>query len=184
MRKAASVAVLWVVLTMTANGQSAPGSKGITAVPGIRVGQFTLPGGLTGCSVVLADGDGAVGGMSQRGGAPGTRETDLLDPLNLVERVNAVVLSGGSAFGLDAAQGAMRFLEEKQLSATRRVPVLSRLSLPRSCSTLDSAATRRGRPLTVVTRPRAPRVMAASRRETSAPARAPRSARLAADERR
>ena len=61
----------------------------ITAVPGIRVGHFTLPGGLTGCSVVLADGEGAVGGVSQRGGAPGTRETDLLDPLNLVERVNA-----------------------------------------------------------------------------------------------
>ena len=105
MRKAASAAIACVVLTMTANGQSAPGSKGITAVPGIRVGHFTLPGGMTGCSVVLADGDGAVGGVSQRGGAPGTRETDLLDPLNLVERVNAIVLSGGSAFGLDAAQG-------------------------------------------------------------------------------
>jgi L-aminopeptidase/D-esterase-like protein len=100
---------------MTANGQSAPASKGITAVPGIRVGHFTLPGGLTGCSVVLADGDGAVGGVSQRGGAPGTRETDLLDPLNLVEKVNAIVFSGGSAFGLDAAQGVVRYLEEKNI---------------------------------------------------------------------
>jgi L-aminopeptidase/D-esterase-like protein len=115
MRNAASVAIACVVLTMTANGQSAPGSKGITAVPGIRVGHFTLPGGMTGCSVVLADGEGAVGGVSQRGGAPGTRETDLLDPLNLVERVNAVVFSGGSAFGLDAAQGVVRYLEEKQI---------------------------------------------------------------------
>ena len=114
MRKA-SAAIACVVLTMTANGQSAPGSKGITAVPGIRVGHFTLPGGLTGCSVVLADGEGAVGGVSQRGGAPGTRETDLLDPLNLVERVNAIVLSGGSAFGLDAAQGVVRYLEEKNI---------------------------------------------------------------------
>jgi L-aminopeptidase/D-esterase-like protein len=115
MRKAASIAIACVTLTMTANGQSTQGSKGITAVPGIRVGHFTLPGGLTGCSVVLADGEGAVGGVSQRGGAPGTRETDLLDPLNLVERVNAVVLSGGSAFGLDAAQGVVKFLEEKNI---------------------------------------------------------------------
>ena len=115
MRKAASAAIACVALTMTANGQSAPGSKGITAVPGIRVGHFTLPGGMTGCSVVLADGEGAVGGVSQRGGAPGTRETDLLDPLNLVERVNAIVLSGGSAFGLDAAQGVVKYLEEKNI---------------------------------------------------------------------
>ena len=115
MRKAASVVIACVVLTMTANGQSAPGSRGITAVPGIRVGHFTLPGGMTGCSVVLADGEGASGGVSQRGGAPGTRETTLLDPLNLVEKVNAVVLSGGSAFGLDAAQGVMKYLEEKSI---------------------------------------------------------------------
>jgi L-aminopeptidase/D-esterase-like protein len=65
--------------------------------------------------VILVDGDGAVGGVAQRGGAPGTRETDLLDPTNLVERVNAIVLSGGSAFGLDAAQGVVNFLEEKNV---------------------------------------------------------------------
>ncbi len=105
-----------VVVTMTANGQTLrPVAKGITQVPGIRVGHFTLPGGLTGCTVVLADGEGAVGGVAQRGGAPGTRETDLLDPLNLVERVNAIVLSGGSAFGLDAAQGVTKYLEEKNI---------------------------------------------------------------------
>jgi L-aminopeptidase/D-esterase-like protein len=102
------------MVTMTANGQTV-GSGGITQVPGIRVGHFTLPGGLTGCTVVLADRDGAVGGVAQRGGAPGTRETDLLDPLNLVERVNAIVLSGGSAFGLDAAQGVTKYLEEKNV---------------------------------------------------------------------
>src|SRR5678810_201175 len=80
----------------------------LTAVPGIRVGHFTLTERPTGCTVVLVDGEGAVGGVSQRGGAPGTRETDLLDPLNMVDRVNAVVLAGGSAFGLDAAQGAVK----------------------------------------------------------------------------
>jgi len=112
MRKAALLAMCAMV-TMTANGQTV--GRGITQVPGIRVGQFTLPGGLTGCTVVLADGDGAVGGVAQRGGAPGTRETDLLDPLNLVERVNAIVLSGGSAFGLDAAQGVTMYLEERNI---------------------------------------------------------------------
>jgi L-aminopeptidase/D-esterase-like protein len=61
------------------------------------------------------DGDGAVGGVSQRGGSPGTRETDLLHPLNAVDKVNAVVLSGGSAYGLDAAQGVVRFLEERNV---------------------------------------------------------------------
>jgi len=106
----------FLVLTMHAFGQTArPAGKGITQVPGIRVGHFTLPGGLTGCTVVLADGDGATGGVSQRGGAPGTRETDLLDPGNLVERVNAVVLTGGSAFGLDVGTGVMKFLEEKNI---------------------------------------------------------------------
>src|SRR6267378_1074584 len=115
MRKAALLAICAAVI-MTANGQTLrPSVKGITQVPGIRVGHFTLPGGLTGCTVVLADGDGAVGGVAQRGGAPGTRETDLLDPTNLVERVNAIVLSGGSAFGLDAAQGVVKYLEEKNV---------------------------------------------------------------------
>ena len=75
----------FLVLTMNAFGQSPrPAAKGITQVPGIRVGHFTLSSGLTGCTVILADGDGAVGGVAQRGGAPGTRETDLLDPTNLV----------------------------------------------------------------------------------------------------
>lgn len=114
MRQAAVVAICAVV-TMTANAQGVRPTTGITQVPGIRVGHVTLSGGLTGCTVVLADGDGAIGGVAQRGGAPGTRETDLLDPANLVERVNAIVLSGGSAFGLDAAQGVMKFLEEKNV---------------------------------------------------------------------
>jgi L-aminopeptidase/D-esterase-like protein len=105
-----------LVLTMSAFGQTArPIGIGIAHVPGIRVGHFTLPSGLTGCTVILADGEGAIGGVAQRGGAPGTRETDLLDPTNLVERVNAVVLTGGSAFGLDVGTGVMKFLEEKNI---------------------------------------------------------------------
>jgi L-aminopeptidase/D-esterase-like protein len=90
-------------------------SKGLTEVEGLRVGHFTLSERPTGCTVVLVDGEGVPGGVSQRGGAPGTRETDLLGPLNLVDKVNAIVLSGGSAFGLDASQGVMRYLEEKKI---------------------------------------------------------------------
>ena len=90
-------------------------NKGLTEVAGIRVGHHTMAGRPTGCTVVVVDGDGAVGGVSQRGGAPGTRETDLLNPLNLVERVNAIVLTGGSAFGLAAAEGVVRFLEERNV---------------------------------------------------------------------
>src|SRR6187402_2049935 len=98
---------------------------GLTAVEGIKVGHYTLSERPTGCTAILVDGD-AVGGVSQRGGAPGTRETDLLNPLNLVDKVNAVVLSGGSAFGLDAASGAVRWLEERGIgwpTAAGRVPI-------------------------------------------------------------
>src|SRR5262245_17485182 len=89
--------------------------KGLTQVAGIKVGHHTLSERPTGCTVILVDGPGAVGGVSQRGAAPGTRETDLLDPLNMVERVNAIVLTGGSAYGLDAAQGVVRYLEERKI---------------------------------------------------------------------
>jgi L-aminopeptidase/D-esterase-like protein len=89
-----------------------PAAKGLTAVPGIKVGHHTLAERPTGCTVVLAEA-GAVAGVDVRGGAPGTRETDLLDPVNMVQRVHAIVLAGGSAFGLDAAGGVMRYLEEK-----------------------------------------------------------------------
>lgn len=85
---------------------------GITQVRGIEVGQHTDPRRPTGCSVVLAR-MGAVGGVDVRGAAPGTRETDLLDPANAVGVVHAVLLSGGSAWGLDAAGGVMRWLEEE-----------------------------------------------------------------------
>ncbi len=84
----------------------------ITDVPGIKVGHYTDLEAATGCTVVLCEG-GAVGGVEVRGAAPGTRETDLLRPLHLVEQAHAVLLGGGSAFGLDAAAGVMRYLEER-----------------------------------------------------------------------
>ena len=87
----------------------------LTAVDGIRVGHHTLAERPTGCTVVLIDGGGGVGGIAQRGPAPGTRETDTLDPLNMIEKVHAIVLTGGSAYGLDAAQGVMRYLEERKI---------------------------------------------------------------------
>jgi L-aminopeptidase/D-esterase-like protein len=81
-------------------------------VPGIEVGHAQDEHALTGCTAILCR-QGAVAGVDVRGGAPGTRETDLLNPLNLVDKVHAVMLSGGSAYGLDSASGVMRFLEEQ-----------------------------------------------------------------------
>lgn len=98
----------------------------ITDVPGIRVGHWTNRDAATGCTVVLADG-GAVCGVDVRGSAPGTRETDLLRPGMLVERVDAILLAGGSAFGLAAADGVMRYLEERGVGFdawVARVPIV------------------------------------------------------------
>ena len=78
----------------------------ITDVDGIRIGHFTDPRRPTGCTVILCE-QGAVTGVDVRGSAPGTRETDLLDPINTVEKAHAILLAGGSAFGLDAAGGVM-----------------------------------------------------------------------------
>jgi L-aminopeptidase/D-esterase-like protein len=110
-------ALAWMGLSsfLFAQGSPSMSSKGLTEVEGLRVGHFTLAERPTGCTVVLVDGEGAPGGVSQRGAAPGTRETDLLNPLNFVDKVNAIVLSGGSAFGLDAAQGVVRYLEERKI---------------------------------------------------------------------
>ncbi|MES2228790.1 MAG: P1 family peptidase [Pseudomonadota bacterium] len=84
----------------------------LTDVAGLRVGHFTDTRRPTGCTVILAP-EGAVAGVDVRGAAPGTRETELLSPLNAVEKVHAVLLAGGSAFGLDAAGGVMRWLDER-----------------------------------------------------------------------
>lgn len=101
-------------------------SSSITDVGGIEVGHFTDSRRPTGCTVVLARGS-AVGAVDVRGAAPGTRETDLLAPSNLVERVHAVVLSGGSAWGLDAASGVMRWLDDHGVGMSvgpARVPLV------------------------------------------------------------
>lgn len=93
---------------------TAGSTNSLSDVPGIRVGHYERVGNgwLTGTTCVLAPTGGAVGGVDVRGGAPGTRETDLLDPRNVIERVDAVVFSGGSAFGLAAADGVMHELAQ------------------------------------------------------------------------
>ena len=101
-----------------------PGS--ISDVRGLLVGHFTDPRRPTGCTVILTP-QGAVAGVDVRGAAPGTRETELLSPLNVVEQVHAVLLAGGSAFGLDAAGGVMRWLEAKGVGVQVgpvRVPIV------------------------------------------------------------
>ncbi len=87
-------------------------NNAITDIPGIRVGHAQDEQALTGCTVILCE-KGAVGGVDQRGGAPGTREVDALHTMHLVTKVHGIVLAGGSAFGLEAATGVMRYLEEK-----------------------------------------------------------------------
>lgn len=98
----------------------------ITDVPGIKVGHSQVLKGGTGCTVILCE-KGAVGGADVRGGAPGTRETDLLNPVNLVDKVHAIYLGGGSAFGLDGASGVMRYLEERGIGfdvGITKVPIV------------------------------------------------------------
>jgi L-aminopeptidase/D-esterase-like protein len=103
----------------------------ITRVAGIRVGHWTDLDAATGCTVVLCE-PAAQAGVDVRGAAPATRETELLRPGSLVGKVNAVVLSGGSAFGLDAATGVMRYLEERQIGFTTNagpVPIVAAAAL-------------------------------------------------------
>ncbi len=93
-------------------GSASTAAGSLTDVRGLRVGHCTDPRRPTGCTVVLTP-PGTVAGVDVRGAAPGTRETELLSPLNSVEHIHAIVLSGGSAFGLDVAGGVMRWLEER-----------------------------------------------------------------------
>ncbi|MSO55318.1 MAG: peptidase S58 family protein [Acidobacteria bacterium] len=93
---------------------------GLTDVPGIRVGHSTRTERPTGCTVILAE-SGAVAGVDVRGSAPGTIETDLLNPVNLMQEVHAIFLSGGSAFGLDVATGVRRYLYERKIGFDTRV---------------------------------------------------------------
>src|SRR5688572_2516190 len=116
------MAIYWNLPTMSMMNNT------LTAVPSILVGQQTNLEGATGCTVILCP-PNTVGGVDQRGGAPGTRETDLLRPLHMVQHVNAIVLSGGSAFGLSTADGVMRYLEEREIGYKTRtgftVPIVS-----------------------------------------------------------
>lgn len=108
-----------------AEPQTAPRSS-ITDVAGVKVGHFTETRRPTGVTVILTEA-GATAGVDVRGSAPGTRETDLLDPQNLVQQVHAIVLSGGSAYGLDAATGVMRWLEEHDFgfpTGPAKVPIV------------------------------------------------------------
>ena len=122
---AAGVAALGTLADLNeAHAQSAAGTAGaaapiagagaITDVAGVKVGHFTDSRRPTGCTVIITE-DGATGGVDVRGSAPGTRETDLLNPTNLVDKVHAIVLAGGSAFGLEAATGVVRYLEERKI---------------------------------------------------------------------
>jgi L-aminopeptidase/D-esterase-like protein len=110
------------------SGASGPSGAGgwITDVDGIKIGHFTDSRRPTGCTVILCE-TGAVTGVDVRGSAPGTRETDLLDPVNTIDKTHAVLLAGGSAFGLDAASGVMRYLEERGFgfpTRAARVPIV------------------------------------------------------------
>ena len=125
-------AIAGVPQAAMAGGGAEPGAalsqgRGLTAVEGVKVGHHTLSERPTGCTAILTEG-GAVGGVDVRGGAPGTRETDLLDPVNTVQEVHAVVLSGGSAFGLDSASGVVKYLEEKDIGypvGPLKVPIVT-----------------------------------------------------------
>lgn len=98
----------------------------ITDISGVKVGQVEDIQAATGCSVVIVE-KGATAGVDVRGGGPATRETDLLNPINMVQQIHAVMLSGGSAFGLDAASGAMQYLEEHDVGfdmSVARIPIV------------------------------------------------------------
>jgi L-aminopeptidase/D-esterase-like protein len=131
MLRTPAAAILALAAGVTAAAQQGPSAtrndnRTLTAVTGLKVGHVTLAGRPTGCTVVLA-GDGMVAGVDVRGAAPGTRDTELLAPGNSVERVHAIVLAGGSAFGLEAASGAMRWLEEHKVGLPfggARVPIV------------------------------------------------------------
>ena len=133
MRRWTSVGTLAFTLALAA-GVSLPASQPavapmngtLTDVEGLLVGQSVRLERPTGCTVIVAR-DGAVAGVDVRGAAPGTRETDLLDPLNTVQQVHAIVLSGGSAFGLDTATGVMAWLESEGIGfpvGPVRVPIV------------------------------------------------------------
>ena len=121
MKRWVAACALGVLIGPTALAeQSADPQRGLTAIEGVKVGHHTLRDRPTGCTVVLTEG-GATAAVDVRGAAPGTRETDLLDPTNTVQQVHAIVLAGGSAFGLSAADGVMQYLSERDIGYDTRV---------------------------------------------------------------
>lgn len=113
-------------LTSISSFVQASNKSSITDIAGIKVGHFTDKRRPTGCTVILTEA-GATAGVDVRGAAPGTRETDLLDPKNLVQQVHAIVLSGGSAFGLETATGVVKYLEERGIgydAGVAKVPIV------------------------------------------------------------
>src|SRR5215468_6955395 len=119
--------IVTLAAAISASAQTGPAANNtLTAVTGLKVGHVTLAERPTGCTVILAEA-GVTAGVDVRGAAPGTRETDLLNPVNSVQQVYAIVLAGGSAFGLDAASGVMRYLDEKNIGfkvGTINVPIV------------------------------------------------------------
>jgi L-aminopeptidase/D-esterase-like protein len=126
------MAALTLVGAAAALGEAAGSNATLTAVPGLKVGHFTLSERPTGCTVILVEA-GATAGVDVRGAAPATAETDLLKPVNLVQQVHGIVLSGGSAFGLDSRSGVMRYLDEKNVGfkafGNVNVPIVPAASL-------------------------------------------------------
>jgi L-aminopeptidase/D-esterase-like protein len=125
--------IVALVLLSVAGGPSAQsGNLTLTAVPGIKVGHHTITERPTGCTAILVEA-GATAGVDVRGAAPASAETDLLKPVNLVQQVYAVSLSGGSAFGLDSRTGVMRYLDEKNIGfkayGSINVPIVPAASL-------------------------------------------------------
>jgi L-aminopeptidase/D-esterase-like protein len=108
-----------------------PANMTLTAVDGIKVGHFTLPERPTGCTVVLIE-SGATAGVDVSGGAPATRDTDLLNPTKMVEQVYGIAFSGGSLFGLSTGDGVLRYLEEKGVGIVyggRHIPIVPGASI-------------------------------------------------------
>jgi L-aminopeptidase/D-esterase-like protein len=125
--------IVALVLLSVAGGPSAQsGNLTLTAVPGIKVGHHTMTERPTGCTAILVEA-GATAGVDVRGAAPASAETDLLKPVNLVQQVYAISLSGGSAFGLDSRTGVMRYLDEKNIGfkayGSINVPIVPAASL-------------------------------------------------------
>jgi L-aminopeptidase/D-esterase-like protein len=121
-----------VLLVAAIDTRAQPRNLTLTAVPGVKVGHHTLTGRPTGCTVILVEA-GATAGVDVRGAAPASAETDLLKPVNLVQQIYAISLSGGSAFGLDSRSGVMRYLDEKNIGfkayGTINVPIVPAASL-------------------------------------------------------